>query len=83
MSHDSYRFSEHPIYLKSYRAGLGKLAALDCSILMTGHPSFSNMRDRLSAPGGLVDPETCKAFSEASSTRLDQRLTKEKTAQTP
>ena len=83
VSHDSYRFSEHPIYLKNYRAGLGKLAALDCSILLTTHPSLSNMRDRLSAPGGLVDPEACKAFAKIISTRLKQRLTKEKARQTP
>ena len=83
VSNETYRFSDHPIYLKSYRAGLGKLAALDCSILLTAHPSFSNMRERLSTSGELEDPEACKAFFGASSTRLNQRLTKEKTGQTP
>jgi len=77
MSNDSYHFSDHPVYLKNYRVGLDKLTALDCSILLSPHPSLVNMRGRLSVAGGLVDTGSCKAFSKASSTRLNQRLTNE------
>lgn len=84
VSNDSYHFSDHPIYLKQYRVGLEKLAALDCSILLTAHPSLSNMPERLSATGeGLVDTQACKAFAEVSSTRLNQRLSKEQAGKTP
>ena len=35
ISSDSYRFSDHPEYVAAYRAGLERLAALDCTILAT------------------------------------------------
>lgn len=78
VSSDSYRFSEHLSYLQAYRAGLDKLAALDCQILLTPHPSASNMRTRLQSTGGLTDAEGCKVYAEAVTQRLDKRLTKEK-----
>jgi metallo-beta-lactamase class B len=77
VSSDSYRFSDHPAYVDAYRAGLGKLAALDCAILLTPHPSASKLRERLSAPRGLVDREGCKAFAEAVAARLDTRIASE------
>lgn len=83
VSSDSYRFSDHPAYVDAYRAGLRKLAALDCAILVTPHPSASSMRDRLSGSEGLVDREGCKAFAEAVSTRLDTRIANEQKYQTP
>jgi metallo-beta-lactamase class B len=83
VSSDSYRFSDHLTYVDAYRAGLHKLAVLDCAILLTPHPSASNMRGRLSAPEGLVDREGCKAFAEAVSTRLDTRISNEQADQTP
>jgi len=43
VSRDNYRFSDHPAYLASYRASLTKVAALNCDILLTPHPSASQM----------------------------------------
>ncbi|MBV2129013.1 subclass B3 metallo-beta-lactamase [Arsukibacterium indicum] len=77
VSSDSYRFSEHLSYLKAYRAGLDKLAALDCQILLTPHPSASNMRTRLQS-NGLADTDGCKFYAAAVTQRLEQRLAKEK-----
>ncbi|MDX1536966.1 subclass B3 metallo-beta-lactamase [Arsukibacterium sp.] len=77
VSSDSYRFSEHLSYLQAYRAGLDKLAALDCQILLTPHPSASNMRTRLQS-NGLTDTDGCKVYAAAVTQRLDKRLTKEK-----
>jgi len=82
ISNDSYRFSDHPDYVDAYRAGLSKLATLDCAILVTPHPSASGMRDRLSTPRGLVNPEGCKAYAEAVSTRLETRIADEQKDQT-
>ncbi|HEX5792091.1 MAG TPA: subclass B3 metallo-beta-lactamase, partial [Rheinheimera sp.] len=79
ISSDSYRFSEHLTYLKAYRAGLAKLAALDCQILLTPHPSASNMRDRLQSRAGLADASGCVLYSDAVTQRLEQRLIKETT----
>src|SRR5690606_8803447 len=79
VSSDSYRFSEHLTYLNAYRAGLAKLAALDCQILLTPHPSASNMRTRLQSSTGLSDPQSCVSYADAVTQRLEQRLIKETT----
>lgn len=78
VSSDSYRFSEHLSYLNAYRAGLKTLATLDCQILLTPHPSASNMRTRLQSSAGLADPQGCVIYAESVNQRLEQRLTKEK-----
>ncbi|WP_397472380.1 MBL fold metallo-hydrolase, partial [Rheinheimera sp.] len=80
VSSDSYRFSEHLSYLNAYRAGLNTLAKLDCQVLLTPHPSASNMRTRLQSSDGLSDPQGCVSYADAVTGRLEQRLTKEKTS---
>ena len=77
ISSDSYRFSQHLSYLKVYRAGLDKLAALECQILLTPHPSASDMRTRLQSSEGLTDANGCVLYSQAVKQRLQKRLTEE------
>ena len=78
MSSDSYHFSDHLDYVNEYKQGLFKLAELDCQILLTLHPSQSKIRDRLSAPEGLIDSKGCMDYADNISKRLNNRLTKEK-----
>lgn len=76
VSSDGYRFSDHPAYLAAFRASLAKVAALDCDILLTPHPSASGMRDKL-IKRDFTDPEGCKAYAARLSKQLDERLAKE------
>lgn len=76
-SHDSYRFSDHRAYVAAYRRGLGHLARLKCDVLLTPHPSASDMRDRLLSAGGLPDPQACRRFAASVRQRLSARLAKE------
>lgn len=76
VSADAYRFLDHPGYLAAYRAGLDRLAALECAILLTPHPSASGMRERI-LTGGLNDPAACRAYAESIGKRLDARLAEE------
>lgn len=80
VSSDSYRFSAHLSYLNAYRAGLKRLAQLDCQILLTPHPSASDMRTRLQSDNGLADEQGCVAYADAVNKRLEQRLEKEQAA---
>jgi metallo-beta-lactamase class B len=73
VSSDDYRFSDHPDYVAAYRNGLTRLAALDCDILLTPHPSASHMRDKLLA-GDLAGGMGCAAFAADRLERLEQRL---------
>jgi metallo-beta-lactamase class B len=76
VSGDNYRFSDHPGVVAQYRSSLDKVAALDCDILLSPHPSAAKMRDKLLA-GDLAGEPRCKAYAEDLRKRLDERLAKE------
>lgn len=80
ISRDDYRFSDHPDYLAAYRASIAKVAALDCDILLTPHPSASHMVERLAGQEPLTDSNACRDYSARLTKQLDERLAKETAA---
>lgn len=76
ISSDDYRFSDHPAYLGAFREGLDRLATTPCDILLTPHPSASEMVRR-AASGSLVGGPSCADYAASIGTRLDERLAKE------
>ncbi len=79
ISRDDYRFSDHAAYLAGFRAGLQRLAKVDCDILLTPHPSASDMINRMAGKALLMNPKGCADYSAAIARRLDERLAKEAT----
>ena len=79
VSADSYRFVDHPERVASFRATFDRVAALECDVLITPHPSFSNLFERLAGKAPLVDANACRQLVTAMRQRLDDRLAKEKT----
>ena len=77
VSRDDYKFSDHPANLAAFRASIAKIAASPCEILMTPHPSASQMRDRMTGKQPLFDEAGCKNYAAALTKRLDERLAKE------
>ena len=80
ISRDSYRFSDHPDYVAAFRAGIERLAATDCDILMTPHPSASNMVARMTRKAPLTNSQACRDYAATKSKQLDERLAKEAAA---
>ncbi len=78
VSRDDYKFSEHPDYLEAYRASIAKIADSRCEILLTAHPSASEMRDRMTGKAPLFDENGCRNYAASLTKRLDERLAKEK-----
>jgi metallo-beta-lactamase class B len=78
VSSDRYKFSAHPAYLAAYRASIARIAASPCDLLLTPHPSASNMPDRFAGKAPMRDSDGCKAYAASLSKRLDERLAKEK-----
>jgi len=76
-SSKTYRFSDHPAYLAAYRSSIAKVAALDCDILLTPHPSASHMIDRLALGKSLENPSACRDYAAGLTKQLDDRLAKE------
>lgn len=80
VSSDEYRFTDHPEYVSVFRRGIARLAALDCDLLLTPHPSASNMPARLKGEAPWIDPSACHAYAASVTARLDARLAKEAAA---
>jgi metallo-beta-lactamase class B len=76
VSRDNYRFSDHAQYLAAYRASIAKVAALNCDILLTPHPSASDMVNRL-ARAEVENPDACRDYAAGLTKQLDARLAKE------
>jgi metallo-beta-lactamase class B len=82
-SNDTYRFSDHPAYLAAYRASIAKIASLDCEILLSPHPSASDLVKRLARGKVLDDPSGCRNYAADLTKQLDERLAKEAAAKAP
>jgi len=78
VSNATYRFSDHPAALAAFRASIAKIAASPCDILLTPHPSASDMPHRLALGEPLFDENGCKAYAADRSQELDDRLAKER-----
>ena len=85
ISDDTWRFGDeaaHPGYLAAFRDTLARVAALDCDILVTPHPSTSALWTRIgpAANASLVDHDACRAYAQTATARLDKRLADEAAA---
>ena len=77
VSSDTYKFSKHRRYVVTFRQSMRNIGRLRCDVLITPHPSASNLYDRLAGKAPLVDRNACKAYSERGLKALDERLAKE------
>lgn len=82
ISDDVYRYSDegaHPGYVAAFRDTLARISALDCDVLITPHPSASQLWTRIgpAANAPLVDKGACRAYAERATQRLDKRLADE------
>lgn len=76
VSEPDYRFSDHPAYLKAFRQSIAKVRALDCDILVSAHPDFSDLFEKAAA-GTLVDSNGCRKYADEAEARLTKRLSQE------
>ena len=77
VSSTAYRFSDHPAYVAAFQASLAKVSALNCDILLSPHPSASNMVRRLGGEAPLEDSNACRDYSAKLSKELMHRLAHE------
>ena len=80
VSRDDYRFSDHPEVVKAFRDSIERVARLECDILLTPHPSASNMVNRVAGRAPLVDEGACRTYAAGLAKALDERLAKEAAA---
>lgn len=82
VSVDGFRFSEGaPSTADVLRDSIARIAALDCDVLLSPHPFYFNMQEKLAAESddnAFVDPEGCRRYAQMSLQRLDDRIAAEK-----
>lgn len=80
---DKYRFSDHPEVLQSFEKSFARIASLPCDVLLTPHPSASQLFERLDLgkdnTDAIRDPEGCKKYVQGARDALAKRLESEKT----
>jgi metallo-beta-lactamase class B len=76
VSAGNYRFSDHPLYVATFRRSMARIGALPCDLLLTPHPGASNLFQRF-ASGRLTDPPACRTYAARGAERLDARLREE------
>lgn len=78
-----------------FRDSLARLAALPCDILLSPHPSFIRLDQKLdrlrrspsddtgkeTAENPFVDPDACRAYAESSAKWLDRRIAEEQSGE--
>jgi metallo-beta-lactamase class B len=88
ISDDVYRYTDeaaHPGYVAAFRETLARVAALDCDILVTPHPSASRLWARIGpeANAPLMDRDACRAYAQKATERLNKRLADEAATAVP
>jgi metallo-beta-lactamase class B len=78
VSADGYRFTDHPERVAPFRETFDRVAKLPCDILVTPHPGFSDLFDRLRGAKPLMNAAACRNLANAMRNRLDERLAKER-----
>jgi len=77
VSADSYRFTDHPKYVATFRKSLNRIARLPCDLLITPHPGASNLLDRLEGKAPLIAPGQCRTYAANGAKALNKRLARE------
>ncbi len=78
VSADTYRFTANAEWVTRFRAGVGRISALPCDILITPHPAASKLFDRLASPGPLTAAGSCQAYSAEGLNWMERRLSTER-----
>lgn len=79
VSADRYRFSDHAERVAALKASFATVARLQCDLVVTPHPSASNLYARIAGKVSLVNPRACVDLAAASAAKLNERLQRERT----
>jgi metallo-beta-lactamase class B len=84
VSDEGFRFSGdagHPDLTPGFRATIAKVAALPCDVLVSAHPDASGVMGKAAARtegrNPFIVPGACRAYADAATRRLDERVAKE------
>lgn len=89
VSAPEFRFTgddAHPDIVESFRESIATVANLPCDILVSTHPEFSNLFEKLDEresggdPEALIDESACRDYAAGATKTLDKRIATERSA---
>jgi len=83
VSAPGFRFTDTPNGISDFEKSFGIVSALPCDILISAHPEFSGLWQRLAKheagdANGLIDPTACRRYVEGARAGLEKRIATEK-----
>lgn len=79
-----YRYRDHPEHGALFRGGMQVLSAIEpCDILLTPHPSVSDLWPRLRGEQPMGTPDACRTLANTGLQNLQKRLHKETSGDAP
>ncbi len=79
-----YLYRDHPDYGSAFKSGMQAIAGIGpCDILLTPHPSVSQLWPRLRGEQPMDSPGACRALAATGLQNLQKRLDKEAAAASP
>lgn len=73
----SYRFTDHPDVVARFQRTFSAIAAKPCGILVTPHPSASDLFERMLGEKPLASPTACRDYAATGRNRLNALLVRE------
>lgn len=87
VSDDSFKFTgdkRYPTALQDFTRTIERIESLPCDVLIAAHPEFVELWQRVDRrekgdKDALIDPQACKRYAHAGRTRLNERVSRERT----
>lgn len=78
----SFKYSADPPRVAAFRRSIAAVAALPCDVMISVHPEFSHLLDKLAGrargePDAFVDVNGCRGYAASMNDVLDRRLAQE------
>jgi len=82
ISDDGFRFTDHPGLVEQFRRSIEVVEGLPCDVIVTVHPDFMALDDKLATRGEtvnpFVEPSACRRYAGQAQQKLDARLAAER-----
>jgi metallo-beta-lactamase class B len=81
VSADHARLADWPERIASLRSSIAKIGALQCDVVVSTHPDFTDtmakLKARTASTNAFIDPKGCRSYADAAAVSLDERIAAE------
>jgi metallo-beta-lactamase class B len=82
ISAPGFKYSNDPPRVAAFRKSLATVASLPCDVMISVHPEFSRLFEKLARRSGgdaaaMIDPHACRDYAQSMTGLLDRRLAQE------